>query len=119
MKWLMMACVLGLPALAHAEDGNEVVLRCTDEGTTYDKEKCRKANSGKEFTFEGQVFDVKSAKKLDVKLDSGNYAWVEFKTKVGDTVSKGQYITFTGKVVRFGTGILSQHEVVKAVLKDR
>ncbi len=119
--WLLALTVVVMfsvgEKIARAADGNDVIKQCTDSGTTYEQEKCKKANGGKQFTFEGIVKDVKDAKKLRVMLDSGNYADVVFKDRVAEKVGVGETITFVGKISKFGSGIMFKHAITNGALK--
>lgn len=100
-----------------AQEGNAVLARCADEGTTYDKTKCKDTNVGRVFSFRGSVFDVKSATTLTVRVTSGNYADVVFKSNVGDAVKKDQVLNFRGRLARVGTGIMINHDITDAFLE--
>jgi hypothetical protein len=101
---------------ARAGEGDAALIKCADGSeTTYAKEQCEKGVKGKTFAFEGEVFDIVSAKVLTVKFDSGNYATVTFKRPIADEVSKGDSFRFSGKVAFVGTGIMFKHEVKQAI----
>jgi hypothetical protein len=99
-----------------AAEGDAALIKCADGSeTTYAKEKCEKEVKGKTMNFEGEVFDIVSAKVLTVKLDNGNYATVTFKKPIADEVSKGDTFRFSGKVEFVGSGIMFYHRVKQAV----
>jgi hypothetical protein len=99
-----------------AAEGDEALVQCVDGSfTSYDKKMCSKDLQKKTMTFEGEVFDVVSAKALTVKLNSENYARVNFKQEIANQVYKGDTIRFTGKVDFVGSGILFQHIIKNAV----
>lgn len=101
-----------------AQNGNAVLAKCADEGTTYDKTKCRDANLGKTFNFKGRVFDVKDAKTLTIQISNGNYADVVFLSNVGDTAKVDQVLSFHGLLARIGTGIVVHHNISDAILGE-
>jgi hypothetical protein len=110
-----MAIVI-LAGQGRAAEGDEALIRCADgTETTYEKDQCRKGVQNKTMSFEGEVFDVVSAKVLTVKLNSDNYARVSFKQEIANQVYKGDTIRFSGKVDFVGSGILFQHRVKQAV----
>lgn len=109
------ACKVLVPA---DQDGNAVLIECTDEGTTYDKTKCKKRNVGRTFSFKGTVFDVKTATILTIRIGTGNYADVSFRENVGDTSRKDQVLKFRGRLDRVGTGILTNHDIKDAILES-
>lgn len=99
-----------------AAEGDEALIQCVDGTyTTYDKDQCRKSLQKKVMVFEGEVFDVVSDKALTVKLNSENYARVNFKKPIANQVYKGDAIRFSGKVDFMGSGILIQHIIKQAV----
>lgn len=114
---LLAVNILMLSSPSMAREGNAVLTKCADEGTTYDKTKCKDANVGRVFSFRGSVFDVKNATTLTIRVTSGNYADVVFKSNVGDTVRKDEVLNFRGRLARVGTGIMINHKITDAVLE--
>lgn len=98
------------------QDGNIVLVKCADEGTTYDKAKCKETYVGRVYNFNGTVFDVKDATTLTIRINSGNFANVSFKSNIGDIVRKDQFVNFRGQLDRVGTGIVIDHEISDAYL---
>ena len=116
--YLITLLFLFANGFSYAQVGNSVLIKCSDDSTTkYDQDKCKSANSGKVFAFQGQVWDVLSADKITVQINTQNYADVSFNSNIGDKVKKGQAISFTGRISKVGTGIMFRHEIDEAVQK--
>ncbi len=107
-------------------DGNQALFEMGKvrdiKGTTVQREDALKAverkYAGKTLEFDGTVYDVESDEKVEVKIDSGNYANVLFKdsSSAVHNLKKGSYIKFTATLSAFGTGILFKHDLTDAKL---
>jgi hypothetical protein len=96
--------------------GTEILIKCADESTSYEQEKCQKQYTGKTMEFSGTVDDVTSITDVKVRLDAGNYADVTFQSNVGDALHKDNAIRFTGTIRFVGTGVMFHHKIVDANL---
>jgi hypothetical protein len=114
---LTLVLSLGLAQSAIAAVGNDAVLTCDRAESTYAKDKCKKAERGKRYIFDGSIEDIRDEHTLHVKLDSDNYADVVFKRAIAEGVHVGQSITFKGRIIALNTGILISHDIDDAVLQ--
>ncbi len=100
-----------------APDGNQIILQCNDDDrTNLERDKCKKDAVGNSYTFAGTISDVRSDGKIDVRIDSGNYANVYLSGGGGAKFKKGDNVRFRGKLTFVGSGIMFQHDIKDATL---
>lgn len=100
-----------------APDGNQIILQCNDDDrTNLERDKCKKDAVGNSYTFAGTISDVTSDGKIDVQIDSGNYANVYLSGGGGAKFKKGDNVRFRGKLTFVGSGIMFQHDIKDATL---
>jgi hypothetical protein len=112
---VLYGCDIDDKPVGKTPDGNLALINA-DKGTTIQKEAVKKENLGKTLNFEGKVEDVISDSKIEVRIDSGNYANVVFATpspSVGK-LEKGSSIKFTATLKVYGTGIMIKHDLEDA-----
>lgn len=116
---LLTACdgLKGAGSGGGAPDGNQIILKCNDDdGTNLERDECKKKAVGKSYAFSGEISDVKSDGKIDVRIDSGNYANVYLSGGGGAKFKKGDAVRFRGTLTFVGSGIMFHHDIKDATL---
>ena len=113
---IFLTILLIFSTTSRGAPGNDIVLSCESAQTTLDKKNCEDDATGTVYVFDGTVADVMENNYAKIKLSSGQYAKVRFKTNISEKLKKGLKIEFSGLFSFFGTGILFAHKIDNAEL---